>query len=291
LPYKYLTVLNHKTLKADIMNFITVFFPYLLLILLILCFPLMTIFIQVIGGIIRIWIFHKNQYGEMVPAKVYGMTASQWDNTLFLGLLVIAFFFLLWVFDFTSNAWLKTKPSSDCEQKIRQADIALAFGFGLVEKNDDEMPGSANDSLYAWIRNHTHVKYLIAQKGIILAAGKNDDIVLLDMHEHDKDKYVNTFHAVDSALQKLDSLCQCQYAPCQVVVVAHNMQMKRVVWLLRRKIADNNQSEKYVLIVPDIKGMPFPANSSQLHTRNRFIYKITELYYSRPRDYLCSLIH
>lgn len=276
------------------MNLFTVFFPYLMLIPLLFLLGFLMIVFQLFAGIIRIWIFHNSQNGMMVRDKVFGLRGSQWDIVIFIMFMVILLFALALIFDSTSTRWLKMKPSVNWEQHIQDADVAVAFGFGLVEQEDGTLlPGSANDSLYKWMQSHSQVNYLIAQKGIALAAADNEKIAVVKMHEHDPDVYINTYKAVDSAFVKLDSLDDAENISHQLLVIASDMQMKRVAWLLQKKASGEYNSKNYSFIIPDISGIPFPRNSFHLHTRYGFIYKIIELYYSRPRDYLhywCQLI-
>ena len=83
----------------------------------------------------------------------------------------------------------------------------------------------------------------------------------------------------------MDSLRKLEEINRDVIVIAHGMQLQRVIWNLNKLKKKNIEWQSYNFIVPEIPKIPFSLSSSQWHTKGRFIYNCVELFYSRLRDY------
>jgi hypothetical protein len=217
---------------------------------------------------------HKNHFRKSVKTII-----KLFIFGLLLFLLVILFLFL-------ANILLAAKPSENYQNLQKNASVVIAFGFGIQENKDSSLSaGPANDSIMKWLMDNTNPKYIIAQKGCQISKYCNKNAQIVEMHPHGR-KYVNTFEASIFALQKLDSLNTNEILPNHnVVIVAHSDQLRRASWIIK-KIYDNKYpGSAFIFITPDLPQMPYLDKSSQLHTKNEYLYMLVELFISRPRDY------
>ena len=182
-------------------------------------------------------------------------------------------------------------PTPNWENEARKTTVAILFGFGYEEDEDGSMlPGAANKALYRQAMSDANYKYLIMQEGVMAAARDNSVQTKIRMHPHFttaivdgkrvKGQYVNTFVAAEYALMKMDSL-----RVKRAVVYAHNRQLARAVFDLKRIAASNPKWQEMVFITPEICKTPYPYRSSQRHTCCEIIYLPIEIFISRPRDY------
>ncbi|MBN1364380.1 MAG: hypothetical protein JW976_06210 [Syntrophaceae bacterium] len=174
-----------------------------------------------------------------------------------------------------------------------KGEIIVAMGFGInTDKKGRNLSGISNDSLLNWIAANTLPQRIIAQEGIILAkksencsqAAQHLSIVPFDrMHEHNS-KYVNTFWAARLALKKISEVYN-QKNP-EIVVVAHQHQLKRAVLNLKRIAKTDKRWKEYKFIVPEIHQIPYDKHSNHIQTRHKGLYLLVETLISRPRDFL-----
>jgi hypothetical protein len=270
------------------MNLFIVLLPYLFLIgsffllkpFMCISRKLATIFVPAVFPRVQMGAEHqrKARNGNYILKQINTVT-----RLLIFGLLL---FTLITVFLFITQFLIAAKPSENYQTLQKNANTVIAFGFGIEENKDGKLSaGPANDTIMKWVMDNTNPKYKIAQKGCEISKYQNFNSQIIEMHPHGKN-YISTFEAAAYALQKLDSLRKNHYlSNSDVVIIAHNYQLDRAVWIIK-KIAEKKYSNSgFRFIIPDLPQMPFASNSSQLHTKNKYIYLLVELYISRPRDY------
>jgi hypothetical protein len=189
--------------------------------------------------------------------------------------------------------WIRASPTSQFKSEIKQADVVVVFGFGLdIDEQGNTLPGKANIGLHHWINTNISGKVIVGQYGNMLAYEDNpssNSFVL--MHKHNPEDYVNTFEAVLFAFNTLDSLYEEGQINKNVVVLAHDMQLQRAVWVLKKLSKKNSDWQEYKIIVPKVPQISFSSTSEQKHTKYRIVYNLVELLYSRPRDYFYCLVN
>ncbi len=210
---------------------------------------------------------------------------------LFMNVLLIIVLFVgyISVFNMLSSAWIRVNQDVYNNSLIENAGSVIVFGFGLNEESSGKLlPGRANEKLQKWISNNINGKIIIGQYGNMLAWQENrDSNSFILMHEH-TDSYINTYNAVKFALYKLDSLYSIGKINNNVIIVAHDMQLQRIAWILQEFSEKDANWQKYHFIIPNIHPITFSLKSVQFHTKCRFIYNCIELFYSRPRDYILT---
>jgi len=271
------------------MNLIEVLIPYLFVIVAFLLLLPLKAFVSFLASKTIPSIFRKSEMGAGVTDKrrigIHNLNQAEYVfRFVFSGLF---FFMLIYTFISHSHYFIRANPSINYQSAIKSSKIVIAFGFGIEkDKNGNLTAGAANDSIMHWISENTQAEYIIAQKGCTLSKFINYEIPLIEMHPHNDSVYINTFEAAKYALNKLDSLYKTdEIKNNQVLVVAHGMQLERAAWILKKMYEKRNNKSSYQFIVPKMPSIPFPLNSNQFHTRNKFIYRLIELYISRPRDY------
>jgi|GEM_PF-2252771 len=272
------------------MNVFTIFLPIIFVIFYFLLIVIIPMGSFLIGGAVTISIFHNKDTNTIFNSRL-GLTQDQFVKSLSFLLMFLFLLIQFLLFNTISSAWIRATPTSHFKNKIEQAGSILVFGFGLGEDNEKNvLPGTSNIELQTWINNNIFNKILIGQYGNLLSQkinpGSNSFIL---MHEHDPNKYVNTSEAARFALNKLDSLYKLGKINKDIVVVAHDMQLQRVIWNLNKLQKKNKEWQSYNFIIPKIPKIPFSISSAQWHTKGRFIYNLVELFYSRPRDYFAKL--
>jgi len=271
------------------MNLIEVLIPYLFVIVAFLLLLPLKAFVSFLASKTIPPIFRKSEMGAGVSDKrrigIHNLNQPEYVfRFVFSGLF---FFMLIYTFISYSHYFIRANPSKNYLSGIKQANVVIAFGFGVEkDKNGNLFAGEANDSIMQWISENTDTKYIIAQKGCTLSKFINAGVRVIEMHPHNDSVYINTFEAAKYALNKLDSLYKTgEIKNNQVLVVVHDMQLERAAWILKKMHEKKNNKSSYQFIVPKMPSIPFPLNSNQFHTRNKFIYRVIELYISRPRDY------
>lgn len=207
---------------------------------------------------------------------------------LFIILLISAV--LLILVPYTSDEWMRAKPTEGWEKGILEIDTAIILGFGYeTDKNGNMEAGEANEFLLNWVINKTNATTILVQEGVWVAACNESDTTCLvsgreikRIHLHDENVYVNTFDAAFCALENMEVLDKKK-----AILVAHDLQLKRVA----RDFEIVKQARKgwqdFIFVIPKIPDTPYlddPPNN-QKHTRNEFYYRIVELICSRPRDF------
>ena len=173
------------------------------------------------------------------------------------------------------------KPDPDWKSKVGRTNTAIIFGFGYDSDGEGGMlPGTSNQALYDEAISNPGFQNLIMQEGV-MAAARNDIIHskgknLIRMHPLDLG-YVNTLVAAKYSIMKMDSL-----GVKSAVVYAHDLQLARAVYDLKRIAASDPRWGDIEFITPNINKTPFPKNSAQRHTRWKCIYLPIELFISRP---------
>jgi hypothetical protein len=109
------------------------------------------------------------------------------------------------------------------------------------------------------------------------------------MHFHDEDTYVNTLDAALCAMERIERLSADEEINNKVVVVAHDQQLWRALWNLKKVRAAKETLKGIEFVVPDIPDSPYPSHSLHWQTRNETIYQIVELFGSRVRDCFSSV--
>lgn len=268
------------------MNALNVFLPIIFAIFYFLLIVTIPVGSFLVGGTISIITFHNKDTNTEFNSRL-GLSKDQFIKTLSFFLL---FFFLLvyfLLFNVLSTAWIRATPTSNFKSEIEQAGSVVVFGFGLDKDEEDKpLPGKANTELHNWINANISKKVIIGQYGNMLAFETSlatNSFIL--MHKHNHNEHVNTYEAAIFALNKLDSLYKSGQINEKVVVVAHDMQLQRAVWILDKLSKENNDWGRYKFIIPGISGIPFSLRSIQFHTKGHFLYNCVELFYSRPRDF------
>ena len=181
---------------------------------------------------------------------------------------------------------LVPRPTPSWQSTLQEIDTAVVFGFGYGKNGAGRMiPGETNSFLLTWTIEHTSAKTLFVQEGVWTAACRETDTTcnvsgreLRRIHLDTKTIDVNTLEACFCALQQME-----RHQKNRAVVIAHPMQLQRVIWDLEKV-----KGENYQFIVPEISDTPFPSHSVQWRTRNRFFYTASEVF-ARIRDYFTGI--
>lgn len=201
-------------------------------------------------------------------------------TTLFVSLPIYGLLFLLGV-GLTPSRWLRTK-AMDVENPALRPTTAVILGFGYEEEGATMRPGAANQFLVDWLlKTQPQVTTLFVQEGVrsAMQPGLLQHKAVRRIHRHDPALYVDTLDTAFCALHQLQQL-----DARTVLLVAHDLQLQRAVWDFERvRQAACAQCTLVVAAMPDT---PYPSASVHFQTRNEFIYKLTELLYLRPRDFL-----
>jgi hypothetical protein len=174
-----------------------------------------------------------------------------------------------------------------------KATQAIVLCFSYEGEIPSMRPGPANVELLAYVRNAMpNVRTILVQEGVWVAvpgapqapqgpnvlrvadvvAGKEIARNIVRFHRHDPKRYLNTLEAIYCASRVLD--------PHQVtVLVSHELQLKRAAWDLRKVCS------KCQVVIPPIHGISFVPAGTHLQARSKALYKLIELFLSRPRDY------
>jgi len=275
------------------MNLFTVLIPYLFVIVAFLLIkPVMALGRLVTEKAIPS-IFRKSEMGAGVADKRRSGNHHQilWKPVFSFVFSGLFFMMLIYIFISIEMYFIRPNPSKNYLTEIKQSNVVIAFGFGIEkDPNGNLLAGQANDSIMKWISENSNANFIIAQKGCALSRFINAGTHVIEMHPHNDKVYVNTFEASIYALNKLDSLYKTgEIKNNKVLVVAHDMQLERAFWILKKMADKRKNAISYQFIVPNMPHIPFASNSSQIHTRNRFFYTAIELFISRPRDYFHSL--
>lgn len=271
------------------MNLFNTFLPAVCVVIYFLFILFIPLVSSLISGIISIYIFH-NKKTKTDFNKRLGLSKNQFIKSLSLFFTFVFVFFHLYLFTILSSNWIKATPSSNFIREIDQADAIVVYGFGLgKDEADNSLPGLSNIELHHWINTNISEKVIVGQFGNMLAYKANpytNSFVL--MHKHDPNDYVNTYEAALFTFNKLDSLYKAEQINRKVVILAHDMQLQRAVWILKKLSKSNSDWKKYEFIVPELPKISFSRTSVQAHTKYRIIYNLVELVCSRPRDYICN---
>jgi hypothetical protein len=191
-------------------------------------------------------------------------------------------------------------PSPNWKKEALETNTALIFGFGFEEVDLDDLlpeekvcviyqdlhgktvamkPDSANKALYDQAVSDANYQYLIVQDGVRAAACDDTIREIIPMHLHNPIEDVNTLKAAKFAIRKMDSLHLKK-----AVVYAHDHQLARAVYDLKRVAASDMRWRDFEFIVPAIPPTPYPRHSAQWRTRCELFYFPAELFISRPRD-------
>jgi uncharacterized SAM-binding protein YcdF (DUF218 family) len=276
------------------MNLFTVLLPYLILIgAIFLLKPFMSIskYLATITSPafnLRVQRGAERQWAAKTGKRNHFLIINLKRYIIF-GLLLFSF---LMVFAYFLQYLIKPNSTENYQTNLKNANVVIAFGFGMEEDNHGNiLAGKANDSIMKWVKENTNAKFIIAQKACILSEYINPNAQIIEMHAYSS-KYVNTLEASTFALQKLDSLSEYKIIQNNiVVVVAHDFHLKRAAWIMNKLSKYRTHKTKYQFIIPNMPQIPFPSNSVQMHTRNKYIYTLIELYISRPRDYFKIIIN
>lgn len=268
------------------MNIFNVFLPVLLSILYFLLVFFLPIGSFLVAGTLSYSIFH-NKSTNTYDNKVFGLNINQFIK-VFSGILLIVFFFcFIALFNILSSSWIRANPEVDDKSKMGKAGSVIVLGFGLDEdKHGNLLPGRANMQLHNWIENNIQNKTVIAQYGNLLAQeNKPSPNHYILLHEHDTDNYIDTYEAIVYAFDLLDSLYNRGEINRDIILLAHDMQIQRAQWIFEKLSESKKEWQEYNFITPEIPKIHFSLSSTQFHTKMRFIYSCTEIFYSRPRDY------
>ncbi|MEZ4727736.1 MAG: hypothetical protein R3E79_11465 [Caldilineaceae bacterium] len=200
--------------------------------------------------------------------------------TLFVSLPICGLLFLLGV-GLTPSCWLRAKTTV-VETAAPLPTTAVILGFGYEGEGATMRPGEANQFLVDWLlQTQPQVTTFLVQEGVrsAMQPGLLQDKAIHRIHRHDPAVYVDTLDTAFCALHQLQQL-----KAKTVLLVAHDLQLQRAVWDFERvRQAACAQCTIVVAAMPDT---PYPKASVHVQTRNEFIYKLTELLYLRPRDFL-----
>ena len=175
------------------------------------------------------------------------------------------------------------------QNKLQSSQTAIIFGFGYEwDFKCSMLPGASNQALYLQAMTDGGFQHLIMQEGVLVAARKDYERTrgknIIPMHPLSLG-YVKTLVAAKYAILKMDSL-----GVKRAVVYAHNLQLARAVYNLKRIAASDPRWRDMEFITPCIPLVPFPKHSAQWHTRCKVIYYPIELFISRPMNTIYPLI-
>jgi hypothetical protein len=226
---------------------------------------------------------------------------------------IISYLFVsLFLVRIAPDQWFQAEPTENWSSAIQQKNtIVFLLGFGYnVDKKGGMSAGEANTELFKWTVKYTGSKLYLVQEGfwkIKYRGAKNKyygtprsmqerwemtkparlggaKVEIFRIHLHDPNDYVDTPDAIERAFELL---LMEKIEKDAIILIAHPMQLWRTradCELLKR---EKDVYERFTLVVPEIKDIPYPKNPpfSQIHTRWLF-YKIFEVLISRPKDYL-----
>jgi hypothetical protein len=223
---------------------------------------------------------------------VMAILRPTWSHLKRVGLVIIfplVFWIILVLFTllFISEERLKAMPSDNWQEKAQQADAALVFGYGLGRPVEGQMrPGESNKELLSWTIKNTSASVLLVQEGVWTVVCPEaatecaiEGRILLRMHENFQDIRVNTAEAARCAADQLIT-----QKVEKVVVAAHDLQLELAAWDLRQILKHLGRDDIDV-IVPDLPQTASPGTFVQPQTGMRFIYRLTQIFVGRPRDY------
>jgi len=191
-----------------------------------------------------------------------------------------------------SLVWLSffegAKPDNNWQNEVQTSQTAIIFGFGYEWDYKCEMlPGASNWALYRQAMKDADYQHLIMQEGVLVAARKDyartKDKNIIQMHPLSIG-YVNTLVAAKYAIMKMERL-----GVKRAVVYAHDLQLARAVYDLKRIAASDPRWQDMEFITPCIPPVPFSEHSAQCHTRCKLIYYPIELFVSRPMNTIYPL--
>ena len=169
---------------------------------------------------------------------------------------------------------------------------AVVLCFSYLGERPAMRPGPANVELLAYVRSLPRVNRIYVQEGVWVALlgapqspngpnqlrvvdrieGREVSREFVRFHRHDPTHYLNTFDALRCAARLLD--------PTQTtVLVTHELQQWRADQDLRKLCP------RCTVVIPPIRGISFVPGGTHLQARSRPLYKLVELFLSRPRDY------
>lgn len=174
-----------------------------------------------------------------------------------------------------------------------KATQALILCFSYESETPTMRPGPANEELLAYVRNSMPEAHrIIVQEGVWAAVpgapqwpegphtlrvvdrvnGREVVREIFRFHRHDPKYYLNTLEALFCASRILD--------PKQLtVLVTHELQLARAEWDLRKVCPE------CPVVIPPIRGISFVPGGAHPQAWSRSIYRLVELFLSRPRDY------
>jgi len=275
------------------MNLIQVLIPYLFVIGALFLLKPLKAFGSFLAAKTNPSIFRKSEMGAGVADKRRTGIHRYIQPEYLFRFVFSGLFFILLIYTFIGLAphFKRANPLKNYLSETEQANVVIAFGFGIQKDANGKLEaGEANDSIMKWLSKNSNANYIIAQKGCAISKYINAGTNVIEMHPHSECVYVNTFEASEFALNKLDSLYKAgEIQNKKVLVVAHDLQLERAFWILKKMSEKRKNIVPYGFIVPKMPPIPFSANSSQIHTRCSFLYTAIELFVSRPRDYIHSL--
>ena len=188
---------------------------------------------------------------------------------------------------------IDAKATENWENETQSTNTVILFGFGYVMEDSIMKPGKSNTALYKRaIANAGSFKtlHLIMQEGVMVAA--HEDSVScypfirdsIRMHPHSSEIYINTLIAAKYAILKMDSL-----NVKRAVVYAHELQLARAVYDLKRISASNPRWRDMEFITPCISNTPFDPISAHTHTRSTERFFRREVLFSRPVEIIWPL--
>lgn len=269
------------------MDKLNVLYPHLTALFFLLLYAAFTMIWIIIAALIAFKIFNRN---DKRYSYVWGMTSKTWERIIFSAMsFLVSVFIILFLIPWIFNSNLKCKSDENWQNKVKEANAAIIFGFGYgKDAKGNITPEASNQFLYELARKQTKSKYLIMQEGVYIAALKDsaylrsENIEAVRMHPLNIQKDVNTFEAAKYAIMQMEKLGQSS-----AVVYAHSLQAKRAISDLRKIANSNSKWKDFEFILPDIPDTPFPKHSAQWRTQYKIIYRAIELYYSRVRDTWC----
>ncbi|MBN2370612.1 MAG: hypothetical protein JXO72_08995 [Vicinamibacteria bacterium] len=206
--------------------------------------------------------------------------------------------FMLIVASPAIDGWLRATPTSNWRASVKTADVAIILGFGYEKDPSGAMlPGATNVKLLDWTLKKTDARTLIVQEGVWTACCSSKDRechiggrTLERMHAH-TNEYVNTLDAAFCAMEVLNRLGRKR-----AILVAHPLQLARAAGnfdLVNRE----RFAGRYSFIVPEIAiktardpdGIPFAPRSAHVQTRYAFLWRVAEIFLSRPRDHFSRM--
>lgn len=201
-------------------------------------------------------------------------------TTLLLYLSIYGLLFLVGI-GCTPSRWLRAKAPPVTNPTLAPT-TAIVLGFGYEGEGDAMQPGAANQFLVQWLmETQPQVTTLLVQEGIrsALTPALFTEKAVQRIHRHDPTIYVDTLDTAFCALHQLQKM-----GKQNVLLVAHDLQLQRALWDFTR--VHQAACADCTIVTAAMPDTPYPANSVHFQTRNEFIYKLVELLFLRPRDFL-----